>query len=1046
MGTKKTKVSNTKSVISMTKNGILSDTQLTKAINQESELFKEHYLWLEEHMSPGLFEDFEQDHILTIAHHLMGLHLQENFSQIRFPGSSIVLCLDSPDADLKILKNFSQFGIKNYQTYVSDCPPPHSKSKKPLRIAIIHFTEIEELEKIEEEVLDKTLKEEIFSSLRNLYPHLLEKEFEEILFSFNARFLRAMNKERLFHAIHMALRARTRDNLQYEVIYQKEWQQESKKGRDIPSLRIVLAWRNTPKYNFLFRLAKTIFRHHLIITRVNAAYTHPSGDSSILVMSLALHGQENKAAWEATDINDFLQEIATLKYFEDQDLIEKTFIETTLLRGNIGNFLRSTCSFVHQFLLHTDSNIYSIANIEEGLCRHPELTVQLCRAFEAKFHPEDHNLSNYEKERQKFLSLVEKLDTGNIVLDTRRQNILKASMNFIHYTMKTNFYRNNKSAHCFRLDPKYLDTAPYVRKEKFPELPYAIFYMKGRSFIAFHIRFKDISRGGLRTIMPYRIEQAAWERINVFSECYNLAYTQQKKNKDIPEGGSKGVIFIEPFDDLRVETQIYRNELQLAEIDEEEIKQIIKTFQNQQRLVYLYQSQRAYVHSLLTLVNCEDNGELKAKHVVDYFGRAEYIYLGPDENMHTSMIDWIADHAELVGYKPGKAFISSKPKCGINHKEYGVTSFGVNVYMHKVLEYLGIDPLQDPFTVKISGGPDGDVAGNQIYNLYRFYPKTAKLLAVTDVSGTIYDPQGLDLEEMVSLFRGEKPIACYPEEKLSNGGFLLDNQAKKDENAYQQLTLCWRKENGELKQDWLSGSDWHYIYRTNLHQVKTDIFIPAGGRPRTLNNENYYEYLDETGMPTSKAIVEGANLYLTADAREALEKLGVIIIKDSSANKGGVIASSFEVILGFVLSDEEFLERKEALMEACLNQIQTKASLEANLLLKSHALTQKSLIELSDILSKKINTYTYQILDHLQTIKLSSSKKNLLIRAFLDYYPLLLQEDFTDRLLKNIPDIHKKATIASHIASHMVYTNGLGWSPTIVDVLPLILKEIIEEP
>lgn len=1024
--------------------GRLSKQELSKAMKEESDLFQEYYLWLEEHMPASLFEDFEQSHILTIAHHLMGLHLQGNFSQIHFPGSSIVLCLDSTDADLKILKHFSNFGIKNYQTYVSDSPPPKSKTKTPLRIAIIHFTGIEDKGQKAHDVIDEKVKQEIFDSLLQQYPNLTQKEFTEILFTLNARFLRAMNKERLFHAIHMALRARTRDNVQYEVLYNKNWKKESKAGRDIPSMRVVLAWRNTPKYNFLFRLAKTVFRHKLVMTRVNASYSNPYSTSSILVMSLALHGQDNKAAWEATDIHDFLQEIATLKYFEDQDLIEKTFIETDLLKGNTGNFLRSVTSFVHQFLLHRDSNIYSFSNIEEGLCRHPELTIQLCKAFEAKFHPEKHDIKTFEKERQKFLNLVDKLDTGNIVLDTRRQNILRAGMNFVHYTLKTNFYRNNKSAHSFRLDPRYLDTAPYERKEKFPELPYAIFFMKGRSFIAFHIRFKDISRGGLRSIMPYRVEQAAWERINVFSECYNLAYTQQKKNKDIPEGGSKGVIFIEPFDDLRVETQIYRNELQLADVDEEEIKKTIKEFQNEQRLVYLYQSQRAYIHSLLTLVNCKDNGKLRAKDVIDYVGEPEYIYLGPDENMHPSMLEWIAEHAELVSYKPGKAFISSKPRFGINHKQYGVTSFGVNVYMHKTLEYIGIDPLKDPFTIKISGGPDGDVAGNQIHNLYRFYKKTARLLAVTDVSGTIYDPEGLCLEEMVTLFREELPISYYPPEKLSDGGFLLDNHTKKDENAYQQLTLCWRKEGNKLKKDWLSGSDWHHIYRTNLHQVKTDIFIPAGGRPRTLNGENYQEFLDEMGQPSSRAIIEGANLYLTAEAREALENLGVLIIKDSSANKGGVIASSFEVILGYALTNEEFTQRKDGLMEACLKHIETKALLEANLLLKSHALTKKSLIELSDLISKKINTYTYQILDHLSGIKLPSSKRNPLIQALLDYYPPIIRDEFADRLLQKIPDIQKKATIASHIASHMVYKNGLSWSPTIVDVLPLVLRSISE--
>jgi glutamate dehydrogenase len=1017
--------------------GKLSKAQLSKAMNEESKLFEDYYLWLEEHMPPTLFEEFEQSHILTIAHNLMGLHLQGNFTQIHFPNCSIVLCLDSTDADIHILKNFSLYGIRNYQTYISDVPPPNPGINTPLRIAIIHFTGVED------QSYPGIIEPSVYKWVKEKHPSLKEEEFHEILRRLGARFLRSMNTERLMIALDMFLKAKNQDNIQYEVRYNKNWKEESKKRREIPSLQIVLAWKNIPKYNFLYRLAKAIDRHKLVMKRVNASYVGPYSNSSVIVMSLAIHGQGGMAAWDVTDINDFLQELATLKYFEDQDLIEKVFVSTLLIRGNLANFLRSTLHFIHQFLLHLDSNLYSISNIEEAICRHPELTVDLCRVFELKFHPIKHDFKAYEKEKNKFFSLVDKLDTGNIATDQRRKNILKAAINFIDYTLKTNFYQINKSAHSFRLDPNYLNASPYDRKDKFPELPFAIFFIKGRSFIGFHIRFKELSRGGLRTIFPYRNEQAAWERINVFSECYNLAYTQQKKNKDIPEGGAKGVIFIEPFEDLRLEAQIYQNELILTKIPSELIKERIETFQNEQRLVYLYQSQRAYIDNLLILINCNEEGELKGNDIIDYWQKPEYIYLGPDENMHNCMIEWIAEHASLVGYKPGKAFISSKPLIGINHKEYGVTSLGVNVYMHKALEYIGINPNLDLFTVKISGGPDGDVAGNQINNLHRFYPKTAKLLAVTDGSGTIYDPLGLCLDSMVKLFHEGKPIAYYPIEKLSSGGFLLDILTRKDETEYQQLTLYWKKQGDELEKHWLPGNEWHHIYRSNVHQVKTDVFIPAGGRPRTLNSENYTDFLSEAGEPTAKVIIEGANLYLTTDAREALEKKGVIIIKDSSSNKGGVICSSLEVSTGLILSEEEFLELKGELMPQILGHIEEKARLEANLLLKTHSLRGTPLTQLSDEISKKINTYTYQILDYLNTIELPTDQTDPLIECLIDYHLPLLKTCYRDRILSKLPDIQKKAIIASHIASHMVYKKGLGWSPTIVDVLPLVLKELL---
>ncbi len=985
----------------MEKVGRLSHEDLARAMQGESREFEKFYLWLEKHMPPAFFEEFESSHIMTIVHNLMGFNLQGNFVQVHFGTCSIVLCLDSPDADLRILKNYTNFGIKGYQTFVSNAPLPIAKLTQNLRIAILHYTQVK----------------------------------EELSHQLPTSFSRMLNKERLILALEMFSRAKTDDQIQCEVKYNENWRSGEK---ELPSMQIVFAWRNTQKNNFFYKLSKLVYRHNLVMKRVSAAYVQQENCENILLMSLALHGKENKAAWESTDIQDFLQELTTLKYFDDNDLIESTFVESKLLRGNLANLLRIFVTLAHQLLLHADPNLYSLEAIVEGLIRHPELTVELTNIFELKFHPTKCDIKSYEQARLNFVSLVDRLDTGNLYVDTRRKNILKITLNLIHYTQKTNFYRSNKSALSFRLNPEILNELPFDRALKFPEIPFALFFVKGKSFFGFHLRFKDLSRGGVRTILPYRSEQAQWERLNIFSECYNLAYTQQKKNKDIPEGGAKAVIFVEPFEELSIESAIYRKELALSGLSDKEIDDKLQTFQKDKRSIYLYQSQRAFVDSILTLVNCEDDGTLKAKDVIDYYKKPEYLYFGPDENMHNPMIEWIAAFSKQVGYKPGIAFISSKPTYGFNHKEFGVTSFGVNVYMHKLLESININPLTTPFTIKMSGGPDGDVAGNQIYNLYRFYPKTARLVAITDVSGTMYDPEGLDLEELTKLFKEEKSIRFYPPEKLSSKGFLLDLLTKRDQTAYSWQTLCYRKENGKVIQDWLGGNETHHLYSHNLHSTIADVFVPAGGRPRTLNKSNWQDFLDKNGEPSSKAIVEGANLYLTAEARVELEKKGVLIIKDSSANKGGVICSSLEVLTGLILSEEEFLKEKSILIKQILSFIQEKAELEAKLLIEAKGI--KPLTEVSDLISKRINTFTYQILDYLETIDLPKDPNNPLNKALIDHCLPLFREKYKERILNNIPPIHQKAIIACRIASQIVYQKGLNWTPSIVDVLPIILS------
>ncbi len=1009
------------------------EEELRKAVSQESKAFESFYLWLQKQMPPAFFEEIGEANLLLVTHNLMSFHLQEYFSVIHLKDSAIVLCLDSLDADLAILQTFSLYGIRYYRTFVSKEPPPFPGVKERLRIGLLLFTEGNE------KPLPDERRKEILSQLTGKIPSVTPKELETLLSEISPRFLRSMPTERLTSAIEMYYLAKPRDICQYQVRYNEDW-----KEKESPSMQIVLAWRNVPKYQFLQRLAETILRHNLALQKMVATYVKAYSTESVLILSLGLHGKHNKAAWEEADIDDFLQELLTMKYFFPNEKIQKTFVATHLIRTNMANFLEAMIAFVHQILLQADPHFYSLDNVEESFLRHPELTSKLLSLFEIKFHPKGQSRGEYGPKREELLRLIDQLDTGQAIYDLRRKNVLKQGLNFIDHILKTNFYVLVKTAFSFRLDPAFMDHVPYDRKEKFPVIPYGIFFIKNSYFTAFHIRFKDLARGGLRTIITQRQEQYLGETNNVFTECYNLALTQQKKNKDIPEGGSKAVILLEPFQIMENEWKIYQNEMKNTG-QEVGIEKKVEEYKKLHTWEYLYQAQRSFIGNFLTLVNCNEDGTLKAKDVVDYYKRPEYIYLGPDENMFNTMIEWIAFHSAKHGYKPGTSFITSKPTFGINHKEYGVTSLGVTMYMHQVLLSLGINPEKDPFTIKISGGPDGDVAGNMLLNLKKFYGKTAKVLALTDVSGTIYDPNGLDLEAMANLFKNAQAIRSYPPEKLSEGGFLLDLQSKKEESAYVQLTKCYRKKGGKLVEDWLSGNEMNHLYRNNVHQTKTDIFIPCGGRPRTLNEHNFQDFLDAAGKPTSKAIVEGANLYLTPKARKALEKLGVIIIKDSSANKGGVICSSFEVLSTLTLDKEEFLKEKPQLVKEILEIIKKAALNEAKLLLDTFHKTGEFVTDISDKVSEKINLYKYQILDHLQDMQLPKDENDPLIKCLFLYAPPLIREKYKERLLTRIPDIHKKAIIACFIASHLVYQRGLDWAPHISDILEAIAKDLTDK-
>lgn len=1009
------------------------NNQLELAIQNESEKFREYYIWLEKAMPPLFFEEVSPENIMLIAHNLMGFPLQGYFSTIHLKRAALVICLNSADADLRVLQDYEMYGIKTYQAYVSDTPAPFPGIPSQLRITQIYFTDLIECV---ETPFPQESKEELRALVKQRDPDVTDEEFDNIINSMNVRFLRSMPIDRLILALDMFFRAKTRDNCQYEVRYNEDWEETGG-----ASLQIVLAWKNTPKHHFLYRMARIINRNNLVMKRVNATYIDPYSKNSILIMSLGLHGINGEAAWDIANINDFLRELATLKYFASFDKIDQHLVKTEAIPGRFGNFLRAMINFIHQNLVHLNPNLYTIDKIEEDLCRHPELTYLICEAFQYKFDPEHLFLEKYQEIRERFLVDINNLDTGHPENDERRKNVLKQGMNLVHFSLKTNFFRLNYTAICFRLDPKYLDEIPFERKTKFPELPYGIFFFKGMHFFGYHIRFKDLSRGGLRTVYPKVQEHIASEANNVFTECYSLALTQHHKNKDIPEGGAKGIIFLRPFDRLESEALILQKELEEINFPDDKTLLKIEEFRREQTAEFLYQAQRAYVESLITLINCDSDGTVRAKHIVDYWKRPEYLYLGPDENMHDPMIQWIANFSKKYGYKPGSAFISGKPTFGINHKHYGVTSLGINVYMESLLKHLGIDPSKDSFTVKMSGGPDGDVAGNQICNLHRYYPKTAKLIAITDVSGTIYDPQGLDLSILVELFKQVKPICHFPPEKLHDEGFLVDRTTRRQQTAYSQQSLCWRKKNGKLVEDWLSGSDMNHLYRNNVHEKVADIFIPGGGRPRTLDIHNVTEFLTETGIPTAKGIVEGANLYLTPKARRFLEENGCLIIKDSSANKTGVICSSFEVLCGLTLGDELFFKEKDVLVREILERLRECAANEAQLMIRTLNEQGGYLTAISDAISSRINQFTYQLLDHLEGITLIDDPNDPLTKYFLTYCLPTLRTRYEKELLINIPEHHKKAIIACHLAAKLVYQRGLDWLPSIVDVYTMLLKD-----
>lgn len=72
--------------------------------------------------------------------------------------------------------------------------------------------------------------------------------------------------------------------------------------------------------------------------------------------------------------------------------------------------------------------------------------------------------------------------------------VLESFLIFNKHVLKTNFYQPTKVSLSFRLRPDFLPEVEYPRK------PFGMFIVIGNEFRGFHLRFRDVARGGIRIV------------------------------------------------------------------------------------------------------------------------------------------------------------------------------------------------------------------------------------------------------------------------------------------------------------------------------------------------------------------------------------------------------------------------------------------------------------------------------------------------------------------------------------------------------------------
>ena len=556
---------------------------------------------------------------------------------------------------------------------------------------------------------------------------------------------------------------------------------------------------------------------------------------------------------------------------------------------------------------------------------------------------------------------------SKVVSNEHEEMVWGAFRVFNSAVLKTNYYTPTKVALSFRLNPTFLPEIEY------PQPLYGMFLVISSESRGFHLRFRDIARGGIRIVKSRNREAYSINVRSMFDENYGLASTQQRKNKDIPEGGSKGVILLDA--------------------------------QQQDKGSVAFEK---YIDSILDLLLQPETPGIKDP-IVDLYGKQEILFMGPDENT-ADLVDWATEHARKRGAPWWKSFFTGKsPKLGgIPHDAYGMTTLSVREFVNGIYRKLDLDPSK--VRKMQTGGPDGDLGSNEILL------SNEKYTSVIDGAGVLVDPNGINRDELIRLAKKRVMISEFDVSKLSKDGYRV----LIDESNIKLPT-------GEVVANGMTFRNTFHLRNSAL----TDSFVPCGGRPESVDLVSVNKLIKD-GKSLIPYIVEGANLFITQDAKLRLEKAGCILYKDASANKGGVTSSSLEVLASLSFDDKGFIENMcvgndgkapefyKAYVKEVQEVIKRNARLEFEAIWREHEQTGIPRSTLSDTLSVAITKLDEELqksgLWHNEPLRRSVLK---------DALPnLLLKKIGLDLIIQRVPDNYLRAIFGSYLASRFVYEFG----------------------
>ncbi len=241
----------------------------------------------------------------------------------------------------------------------------------------------------------------------------------------------------------------------------------------------------------------------------------------------------------------------------------------------------------------------------------------------------------------------------------------------------------------------------------------------------------------------------------------------------------------------------------------------------------------------------------------------------PDVYTDEQIMAWILDEYERIRREHVPAVVTGKPSelGGISLRRHSTALGGIHV-LEQALKQLGI--ASPGLRIAVQGfGNVGEHTARLLHE--RGYP----VIAVSDVSGGVSDPRGLDIPALMRHREKTGAVAGFP------GGRAITN--------------------------------------AELLAADCDVLVPAA-----LSNQ-----IDgsNAGRVRARIVLEMANAPITAEADEILFARDIIVIPDILANAGGVVVSYFEWsqnLSNDTWPEEKVVRRLEQIMTTAFNDVHSR--------------------------------------------------------------------------------------------------------------------------